>query len=117
MTPEQLVPTLETCLKLKKAGWKQETCFSWMNHMGIDQYTVVLSNHLQQLQFSRILAPTLQELLEKLPDWTLCFYNDVEYVVRSNIKAFEPIEQSHPNHAEAAALLWLELHTQHKEIQ
>jgi hypothetical protein len=118
MTPEQLVPTLETCLKLKDAGYRQDLTFLFFQNM--DNFTSLKYPEVGKGWQVRdragcywfdscIAAPTLQELLEELPDWTVCFYNDVEYVVRGNIKAFEPIEQSHPNPAEAAALLWLEL--------
>ncbi len=76
MTPEQQVPTLETCKALKEAGWVGDTYFVYL----IDVETNVF-NSLQGLYavhhankileedgdiVQAISAPTLQELLKEL---------------------------------------------------
>ena len=112
MTPEQLVPTLETCKLLKEAGYKQgSSLLAWF-----DVDLIVLNVSPKPLVFdTRIAAPTLQELLE---DIALVEYREVELerigkwwcACAWGIDRKKYHEQSHSNPAEAAALLWLELH-------
>lgn len=124
MTPEQLVPTLETCKLLKEAGWDKETLlyyviFSYNDGMRwvlVTQITIVTeANYI----IASVPAPTLQELLEDLPQDTTPV--NVLNVVKSYSGDFSvgywdcTTQQIEPefldtNPAEAAALLWLELH-------
>ncbi len=96
MTPEELVPTLETCKLLE---WDKNTYFVWA-------YSPVLHDkwHLYHREDSLlygkypiqiIQAPTLQELLED--------------IFASGYRV--PAVYS----AEAAALLWLELRKENKQ--
>ncbi len=115
MTPEELVPTLETCKLLKEAGYEKSTYFSYQNTYSVNAWRAepscfFLTEHL------RIPAPTLQELLEELPVSTT--QNNITYYLIVNGKcAGYYSEETHTylyifeleNLAEAAALLWLEL--------
>ena len=92
MTPKELVPTLETCMLLKKAGYKTETCFSWAEKM-IYTKKQRQAESVWFVEFApffyrqRFFAPTLQELLE----------NDKFHEINAR-------------DVENASLQWLELH-------
>lgn len=130
MTPEQLVPTLETCKLLREAGYKQ----GYSSFLLIDfeapynevkacnrQFAIELASgkHPSAEYKTIVAAPTLQELLEELPQDTTPV--NVLNVVKSYSGDFSvgywdcTTQQTEPkfldaNPVEAAALLWLELH-------
>ena len=130
MTPEQLVPSLETCKKLQEAGYPQNgSCFMYhieekpifQDHISNKflRNETVISIKLRANLFDgeQIAAPTLQELLEELPSETtgsnflemskdIGFY-EIGYLHMPN-DAWDNLI-SHTNPSEAAALLWLEL--------
>lgn len=125
MTPEELVPTLETCIKLKEAGYVQNAYFAWMREAEEKRFNRNVSegwDALDYIMYARnepiseiVAAPTLQEVLEELPEsysvgffqmwkykgYTVGYVDDMEVF----IKPF-----NHHNPSEVAALLWLELH-------
>lgn len=94
MTPEQLVPTLETCKALKEAGYVQNAYFAWIREAEEKQFNRNVSEGWEALDYRMyarnepiseiVAAPTLQEL----------------FACNDEIRA---------RTAEAAALLWLEL--------
>ena len=96
MTPEQLVPPLELCQRAQKLGWERETHFVWMQFptyldgLPTGRYVYHVEQHSSHPMYPTIPAPTLQELLED--------------IFASGYRV--PAVYS----AEAAALLWLELH-------
>jgi hypothetical protein len=135
MTPEQLVPTLETCKLLKEAGFKQETYFRYVYASFPKKWFLYTPDSRSSKEIA-IPAPTLQELLEELPrfyheyckgislEWMELLnkethlweynwwvgYDDIDTLLHNSIAA------SHPsNPAEAAALLWLELRKENKQ--
>ena len=116
MRPEELVPTLETCVRLKEAGWAKETYFVWMKFptyldgMPTGGYVYHVQQHSSHPMYPIISAPTLQELLEELPDWTSIFKQDGIYEVYESGTHKDFSFWDNHNPAEAAALLWLELH-------
>jgi hypothetical protein len=112
------VPTLETCQKLKEAGFSQETEFHWLSPNRAN-----IKWHIGR-KFSLgdgCAAPLLTEILEGLPENLKATHGKVSYLhsvymERSggdfhfgyqDIPDIEP--QSSYSPAEAAALLWLEL--------
>ena len=111
MTPEQLVPTLETCKRLQEAGYKQGTYFVF------DKLITgrIMARDSTSAMSIVCAAPTLQELLEEI---ALVEYREVELervgkwwcACAWGIDRKKYHEQSHSNPAEAASLLWLELH-------
>lgn len=109
------VPTLETCQKMKEAGFPQGRgdvgAYWWMN---VRNGSVYLSTYAEDLNYDANMlcaAPILTEILEQLPDWCDgCFYTNKD----GNRVYFTGVESearniTHTNPAEAAALLWLEL--------
>ncbi len=117
------VPRQETCLKMKEAGFPQGAMYYWTEETNVSKGTYFgefgtsvllhrdMSNYLK-MPTNWYDAPLLTEILEQLPqryagpalqfhpgkdDW------EVGYPYRK-------IWQHHKNPAEAAALLWLELH-------
>lgn len=120
MTPEQLVPFLETCQKLKEAGYPQgKTYFHYIQRTWEpnDSKWFVYPRESSQ---AGIAAPTLQELLEELPKTRTYNFNifslTVQYVESTQTYYVGYFKQyffqvhEHRNPAEAAALLWLELY-------
>lgn len=79
------VPTLETCQKLKEAGFPQYTNFSY------EYDTIVVTESVISTPFAMVAAPILTEILEQLPEGV------------SITKGRNPTE--------SAARLWLELNT------
>ena len=143
MTPEQLVPTLETCKLLKEAGYPQgKSCFSvwtrgnWENILDdgttepalyLGTNTFPKENKMWGECLKMYAAPTLQELLEELPDelreyarrdapphiFSLemhKFKQNSGETLYSFCYEIRTKRQPNSNAAEATALLWLELH-------
>lgn len=111
------VPTLETCQKLKEAGFPQETWHSWVAHISLEFDT--LTWHLEDTRLNmehdgKCAAPILTEILEQLQELSP---GEFSFIKQSSgkwllIHLVELKEEYYygDNPAEAAALLWLELH-------
>lgn len=117
---EQHVPSLETCRRLKAAGFTQETHLTYLCHPSAESDTAVLKRK-DDLFFSSIggelyAAPILTEILEQLRKDVHIYHEPGEAVVSwteyPGEMPFTSIthNQKGVNPAEAAALLWLELH-------
>ena len=128
MTPEQLVPTLETCKALKEAGWKKETALIWVvDGIANDIKDVVIRPDYDRWRPEQVFsAPTLQELLEELSSKNflpeLSYHGGCVYVSILDQSFSVPImtdtiEQPKGKEAEAAALLWLELNTKEAPLE
>ncbi len=120
MTPEQQVPTLETCIHAKDRGYPQgKSFFVWVRD-GIGNWKLVVNIMLFYAE-EKVDAPTLQELLEEL--YNLCNYSPYLIINIGNPgeMAFTDDYEGdldwmkYRNPAEAAALLWLELKQMQKE--
>ncbi len=106
------VPTLETCQKLKAAGFPQETNFLWARDriMYIDDWGMLVAMRTTQDMPDYWAAPLLTEILEQLPQ-EIVMYKPIrptdkyKFVYEAKMKASPGI----PNAAESTALLWLEL--------
>jgi hypothetical protein len=103
MIPEELVPTLETCKRLKEAGFPQEGTHFKHGTTKTMQYDgrIFIGYAMVAVVEERpdkvvAAAPTLQELLEEL------LKGDMTGIIWMSILL-------HPNPAEAAALLWLKM--------
>lgn len=121
------IPELETCQKLKEAGFPQDTLFSrWSNitlHNGNPDFADLVNlseGGGWDWDYELVCAaPILTELLEQLPrsievDGVWGYYLRIEPIMgtsqwRFNYSHMKPIETIHDNPAEAAALLWLAL--------
>lgn len=72
MTAEQLVPDVETCIKLKDAGFPQDTIFYWLHNKLKDKWEITscvtdcVKNHPESWEFIAA-APFMEEILEELP--------------------------------------------------
>ena len=114
LTSEQLVPTLETCRALKEAGWVKETYFRYVYGSFPNKWFLYTLNSRSSKEIA-IPAPTLQELLEELRGFGYCelshCHKTLEYecscLINQPSRGYKSI--IHPNPAEAASLLWLEL--------
>jgi hypothetical protein len=95
------VPILETCQKLKEVGFPQDTYFVWWSGDGSYSHMVSPRRGIINPEFS---APILTELLEQLPEEVGLLKKPTHYAVLSGV------QWSNKNPAEAAALLWLDLH-------
>ena len=117
MTPEQQVPTLETCNKLKDLGIEIDSYFSWVSN-DADYYgnsvTLVLASKDYGVEWEKIPAPTVEELLELMPGGII--HDEGECLLETSHLGkhgvyYEPsdIEFEHDNFAEALAqmLIWL----------
>lgn len=102
------VPTLETCQKLKAAGFLQETQHCWVD-MG--EHWIVA--HHPAWTKGDISAPLLTEILDNLPFGKTVWQGDENYFV-SLSDGYGSHDQTveHNNPAEAAALLYLALKEQ-----
>ena len=133
MTPESLVATRETCMRLKEKGFTQDTHFCWAEpyRYQTDRTPVVYprflgGQHAGSPPREYCAAPTLAEVLEQLPDCKLFKSHTgrptiagylyvskvnhigqppyrVEYINNGGIM-LESV--AHDSPAEAAALLW-----------
>lgn len=107
MTPEQLVPTLETCLRLSKVGFPQDTHFCY------NRAERLIWTSEQVLESWRIAAPTLDEILQVLFK-QLFGYPELHVLAKTLIFFPNGYEQSYAligsNRAEVAALLYIQLH-------
>lgn len=120
------VPSLETCQRLKTAGFPQETEHSWRkSHVSQDTYIDDAVDFEDRYQLCA--APLLTEILEQLPldyennqqKWGLLRLRATETGTgeRWMTVGYEHVTSSQSlllaaqdaNPAEAAALLWLEL--------
>ena len=105
------VPALETCQRLKAAGFPQETEHSWRkSHVSDDTYVDDSVEFPDPHQLCA--APLLTEILEQLPQKT--DRGSVLTVQYSDLFKKWPVIHGalngmHESPAEAAALLWLEL--------
>lgn len=113
MNLKRLVPTLETCKRLKEAGYPQgETYFFWQYNNPRDGWGLYDSDYYLNAA-DPIAAPTLQELLGELGgnyDITLSRSKKRSgYDIEAGITPFIIDEIHNANPTEAAALLWLEL--------
>jgi hypothetical protein len=71
MTLTDLVPTLEVCQSLRKAGFLQDTALVWVvptGIMGLPIPYVGLSTSYINQHFKRVAAPTAEEILKELPE-------------------------------------------------
>ncbi len=125
------IPTLETCQKLKAAGFPQETEFYWVTYNKVTQLeTKDKRSELQAdaplsgWEYEDCAAPLLTEILEQLPHKILIGLQEspmrfnmhkvykgkpVSYSIGyGNMRPFA-VHRGHYNPSEAAALLWLEL--------
>lgn len=118
---QSLVPSLETCKKLKELGWEKETYFYWYNST-LTGWNLSPA-HIDHVQYpERLYAPTADEI--DLP-WSLQNKNSIrsedEYYLE--IDAFEgeysadyyQLEyylfhtEYYPSLAEAMAQVWIKL--------
>lgn len=68
---QSLVPTIELCQKMKELGWKKETTFYWRVEIddGEEYPEVWFGDFEERLGLEKITSPTLQEILEELPNY------------------------------------------------
>lgn len=127
MELERLVPTRETCERMKAAGFPQEAAFWWYYIGGPDEYAVSSESDMAECKRrmdeaashdSRGLtptihperqsaAPTFAEIAERLPLWAS--FNRVADDKWNAYIAADKDESEGVTCAEAAALLWLAL--------
>ena len=112
MTPEQLVPSRETCERLKAAGWTAETHFVWAKTLR--GWSVVERRSLTEVLPEDLSAPTLAELLAELPAG--CSFSNRAFVSPDRVEfwasssdLYAQHEYGHASAAEAAAKLWIAL--------
>jgi hypothetical protein len=114
---ENHVPTLETCKKLKEAGFPQETQYGHF----LDGYisTELIEGEWGTGEQRLCAAPILTEILEQLPDGSTIirgdhesYWSDTLSEITSPRYFYRHALDARANPAEAAALLWLELHDQ-----
>ena len=116
MTIIEHVPTLETCQKLKEAGFPQETEFRWYESQNSDLQ--VTNDSLNNGEAGAVCAaPILTEILGQLPS-RIPVYSQAPLMMMKSPKTYifsyyhdghaSEAKQSR-NPAEAAALLWLTL--------
>lgn len=120
MKPEQLVPSLETCKKLKDFP---ETHFFYWHRPQFEIYVLIDGNMFFDELSNPIPAPTVLELLDALPSriivngerYYLCLTKEASeefflYCAQyDNLKNRFIYLNSHENPAEALALLYIEL--------
>ena len=130
MKPIELVPTLETCRELEAAGFPQDTVWAWAEPPVQSEPTVCHADirHRVLPKGHVFVAPTLAEVLAELPwwflndgddmDWQGIWKNELdEYVTAYRItrgdqsQQLEELTKANDNPAEAAAQLYLALHT------
>ena len=112
-TLETLVPTLETCIFAKDKGYPQgKSYFVWV--FISEGYSYVSERRPWMSEYEEIVdAPTLQELLDKLPKYTYVSRDGAAYIVtappdKPDCDGYSELDDNF-NAAEAAALLWLQL--------
>ena len=114
MTQEKKVPSLETCRKLREAGFPQSTERWWQENLlkGWLLYPNETMHTNDDARSNKICsAPDVSELLEALPaEWHgeyLFLFKQVDGKWDAAYSLERTIESDNP--AEALALLWLEL--------
>jgi hypothetical protein len=116
MTPEQLVPTLETCTLLKEKGFDTNTLFAYWrkkpdDEWWIDTWDSLAAEEQQRDVYEIIAAPTLHELLEEFRVKEMYPFLDCSgdfYIFAAQTSEIH--DSRHTNPTEAAAKVWLKLH-------
>jgi len=114
---DQLVPTRETCEKLRDAGFPQETYFNFSREkMYNDSQFRLLAGLGKSYDWVSIAAPTAAEILEVLPlgpmnddgdRWSQVCWPDRHRVWWHDYGCPDVACEGHATYAEALALLWL----------
>lgn len=114
MTPEQLVPSRETCERLKAAGYRQDTFFGWHYGEGLSgPFVIPNTGHIAFLYA----APTASELMDELQSLSpRCGVGQNGFAGTTADTQFwaesrnTPVIGCHADSlAEALALLWLKV--------
>jgi hypothetical protein len=107
MTVEQLVPTPETCIKLKDTGYTSKTYFTWWHGINTEDWWL---DPIKQLpteeEILTLPAPTLQELLADLGK-TIFGTHDTSETAEEDAKTIITKIVLAANPADEAALFWL----------
>lgn len=120
MKPESLVPTRETCIALKEAGWDAETHFLWHkgHPFGSLMVPYLTTRPRPTSEYFIAWAPTLGEILEQFANSGYCASaGNVGTIYLASVTAsrpgmvpvFETSDRPHTNPAEAAARLWIKV--------
>lgn len=122
MEPEKLVPKFETCKKLKKLKWNQETYFCYVAFVESDNYKLETNPSLytNNSMYYQVPAPTTSEIMEELPPVidglilivTKILHNNkifyqVEYAIPYHDEWLKGSEFTHEIPAQALAELWI----------
>lgn len=67
MTIEHLVPDVETCIRLRDAGFPQDTIFVWRNYYNARGWQITTRLPQPEAGYTDIIAPLDAEILEVLP--------------------------------------------------
>lgn len=111
MTPESLVATRETSLRLKEKGFPQDTLFVWcFDTLAYHPYVVPVGERPDGI----VAAPTLAEVLEQLPvsELKIGWCSDGEVIMngrRDAKRAGQEVSRALHTGVEAAARLLLKV--------